>query len=76
MNTRSKLFLDDDELHDLTGYVLPSKQIAWLDDRGYPHEENAAGHPRVLRAVVIERMGGKVEDASRRRQRPNIDAIL
>lgn len=76
MTTRSTLFLSDDELQDLTGYKMPGKQIEWLDARGYPHEVNAAGHPRVLRAVVIERMGGKVGSTPERRQRPNLEAIL
>lgn len=74
--THTSLFLSADELEYLTGYKLPCKQIEWLNARGYPHEENAAGHPRVLRAVVIERLGGKVADAPTRRQRPNLEAIL
>jgi len=40
-------FLSPAELETLTGYVKPSKQIAWLQRHGVPHFVNAAGRPVV-----------------------------
>lgn len=42
-------FLDNEDLIVLTGYVKPSKQIEWLEQRGIPHEVNARGRPVVRR---------------------------
>lgn len=42
-------FLDDAELHRLTGYVKPSKQIEWLTRNGIAHLVNAKGYPVVQR---------------------------
>lgn len=42
------LFLDAEQLKLLTGYVKPSKQIAWLQRNGIPHFVNAAGRPVVF----------------------------
>ncbi|WP_041647974.1 DUF4224 domain-containing protein [Aromatoleum aromaticum] len=69
------MFLNKDELRNLTGYQMPSAQKRWLTDRGWPYEENAAGYPKVLRSVVEKRMGGSTEPV-RRRQGPNLEAIL
>lgn len=69
------MFLSKDELRDLTGYQKPSLQKRWLTDRAWPYEENAAGYPKVLRSIVEKRMGGSTESA-RRRQGPDLGAIL
>lgn len=36
-------FLDDDELHRLTGYVRAAKQIEWLERHHIPYFVNAKG---------------------------------
>jgi hypothetical protein len=36
-------FLDDDDLHRLTGYVRPAKQIEWLLRHNIPYLVNAKG---------------------------------
>lgn len=51
------MFLDAPQLKKLTGYVLPSRQIKWLEEHGYPHDVNAAGHPVVLVDAVRARHG-------------------
>lgn len=42
-------FLDAADLRQLTGYVKPSKQIAFLKSRGIPHQVNSRGYPVVRR---------------------------
>ena len=46
------LFLAADDLHELTGFVRPSKQIEWLKREGFAFRVAADGHPRVLREHV------------------------
>lgn len=58
-----KLFLDVDELHELTGYVTSCRQIEWLRRRGWRHEVNSAGRPKVARAYFERRMVGEVQAA-------------
>jgi hypothetical protein len=49
------VFLTDKELHDLTGYKQPRKQVAMLRMQGVPFHTNAAGHPKVARAIIEQR---------------------
>jgi hypothetical protein len=50
-------FLTRAELAELTGYVKPSKQIAWLTKNGVAHLVNAAGRPVVrVDAVAAGRL--------------------
>lgn len=56
------MFLTDEELYQLTGYKQPSKQVAMLRCQGVPFHVNAAGHPKVARAVLE---GGKQTDSKR-----------
>lgn len=46
------LLLTPDEVRDLTGYRQPAKQVAVLRQQGVPFFLNAAGHPKVARAVI------------------------
>lgn len=46
------MFLTPDEIADLTGYRQASKQITMLNKQGVPFHVNAAGHPKVARAVI------------------------
>lgn len=45
-------FLNDEELHQLTGRRMKSRQIAWLRAQGLPFRINATGHPVVTWAAV------------------------
>lgn len=53
------VFLSAADLRELTGYVKPSKQIAWLERNAIPHHVNAAGRP-----VVLASLTGKTPVAS------------
>jgi hypothetical protein len=46
------LFLTDDEVTELTGYRQAGKQVAMLRRQGVPFHVNAAGHPKVARAIL------------------------
>lgn len=48
-----ELFLNDQELRDLTGRAVRRKQIAALRDMMIPFRVNAIGRPVVTRAAVI-----------------------
>lgn len=46
------MFLDDDQLLELTGYKQAGKQIEMLKKQGIPFHVNASGHPKVASAVI------------------------
>lgn len=48
----ARLFLTADELAELTGRRLKSRQIYWLRAEGIPFRVNATGHPVVTRLSV------------------------
>lgn len=45
-------FLNDEELQQLTGRRMKSRQIEWLRTQGLPFRINATGHPVVTWAAV------------------------
>lgn len=45
------MFLTEEELFELTGYRMASKQVKHLKAQRIPFHVNRAGHPRVARAV-------------------------
>ena len=49
------VFLDAAQLRELTGYVKPSKQLAWLLANGVPHYINAHGRPVVAANLLDKR---------------------
>lgn len=50
------LFLDRDELRDLTGRRQRAKVAEWLRGNGYRFDLAADGWPKVLRAAVEARL--------------------
>ena len=46
------MFLDAEEMADLTGYKQAAKQIEQLKRQKIPFHINAAGHPKVARAIL------------------------
>lgn len=50
-------FLSEPEIHDLTGYQLPSAQKRWLTRYGWTFAVSALGRPKVLRTYAEHRMG-------------------
>ncbi|THG87064.1 DUF4224 domain-containing protein [Pseudomonas sp. A-1] len=50
--------LSDQELAEITGYSMPSKQREWLDVERWVYHKNRAGHPVVGRVYARMRMAG------------------
>jgi hypothetical protein len=48
--------LNQEELHELTGYEVPAWQIKWLKERGWVFEVSRK-RPKVSRAYFEQRMG-------------------
>ncbi|MDR9865868.1 MULTISPECIES: DUF4224 domain-containing protein [Pseudomonas] len=55
------MLLTRDEVADLTGYERPATQSRWLRENSFPFILGGDGHPKVLRQVVISRLGGQCE---------------
>lgn len=68
------MFLTEDDLIGLTGFIRPSKQIAWLQREGFKFRVAADGHPRVLRDHVLKLMG-VTDIATRRRSEPDFSSL-
>lgn len=51
------MFLTNDELRELTGYVYRSKQILWLKKNNWKFELTAQLRPRVARSYFEVRLG-------------------
>lgn len=69
------LFLNFEEMRDLTGYQKPGRQIAWLRAQGFTFRIAADGHPRVDRSHYLKLMGGTVE-AKHKKTEPNFNGLL
>ena len=67
------LFLSADELRELTDLKIAKAQRRWLDKNKYPYEISAAGKPKVLRSLLIDRLQN-VSTFSPKTE-PNFDAI-
>ncbi|MCU7850135.1 MAG: DUF4224 domain-containing protein [Candidatus Thiodiazotropha sp. (ex Lucinoma kastoroae)] len=57
------MFLNPQEVAELTGYQGPKRQIKWLIANEYPYEVGGDKQPKVLRSLVVSRLGGMVEHA-------------
>ncbi len=64
------MLLTPEEVEDLTGYRKPSAQIRWLDAQQIPYLVGGDGRPKVLRAPLVERLGGFVTQPSTRQEPP------
>ncbi|MBV4452718.1 MULTISPECIES: DUF4224 domain-containing protein [Pseudomonas] len=51
------MFLTKDEVTELTGYQKPSAQIRWLQAQQFGFVVGGDGVPKVLRQVVLSRLG-------------------
>ena len=51
------MFLTSEEVSDLTGRIRASAQIRWLDEHQFGYVTGADGRPKVLREVVLARLG-------------------
>lgn len=73
MSLLNVLFLSSEELKSLTDRKLAKAQINWLKEQSYPFEISAAGKPKVLRSLVIDRLSNSFQ--SSKPNEPNFDAI-
>lgn len=51
-------FLDENEVTRITGYQIPSKQIAWLANNGWQYTLTRARRPVVGRVYARLKMAG------------------
>lgn len=56
MSLFGMLFLSSNELRELTDLRIAKAQMRWLDKNKYPYEVSAAGKPKVLRSLVLDRL--------------------
>ena len=56
------LFLSRDELVELTDRQKSDAQIRWLKRNRVPFVTSEDGKPKVLRSVLVARLGGIVEN--------------
>ena len=72
----NSIFFTKNDVADLTGYRVPSKQIRWLRDEGFKFKVAADGYPRVMHSEVLFHMShdataGKTEKNSK----PNMEGL-
>ena len=68
-------FLSQDEISELTGKKRPAVQIAWLSQKGWIFETNAAGRPIIHRDYARFRMGGSEQSQQPLKKQPNFAAL-
>ena len=69
------LFLNTEELKDLTGAHTRAGNIDWLRRHGWPFEINRQGWPRVLMSHLQHRLGGQLSNQQPSSQEPNWNAL-
>lgn len=57
MDSKTSTFVTQEELQNLTDYVMPSAQKRWLARNGWEFTVSGLGRPKVLRAYFEQRMG-------------------
>lgn len=67
------LFLNKEQLEELTGYKYSSSQIKWLKKNGFSPAINAAGKPKVMTSSIYNKFGQL--DESNENDRPNFESI-
>ena len=73
---RPPLLLVIDEVQQITGFKLRSKQIDWLRNRHWQFEVNARGVPIIARSYAESRLSGVIASPQPTRiRRPNFDAV-
>jgi hypothetical protein len=73
MSFTALLFLSTDELKELTDLKIAKAQMRWLEKHAYPFEVSAAGKPKVLRSLVLERLRSFTTHSES--TEPNFDAL-
>ena len=67
------MFLNREELYELTDLKLAHAQCRWLTEHGYPYDKSASGKPKVLRTYLERRLCP--ESVLSSTEEPNFDAI-
>lgn len=62
------MFLSNDELRELSGYQKPTAQMRWLEAQGIAYLVGGDGLIKVLRSVVIARLGGTAPAEAKARE--------
>ena len=62
------MFLTPSEVAGLTGYTKKSAQLRWLTAERFAFVVGGDGEPKVLRAAVTARLGGKESGTGSRRE--------
>lgn len=52
------MFMSDEDIEFLTGYVKPADQRRWLADHGWIFEISRTGRPRVLQDYAKNKLSG------------------
>lgn len=68
------IFLNSEEICDLTGFKLATAQCRWLTDNGYPFDKNHSGKPKVLRTYLEQRLC-PTQTKSQGFEEPNFEAL-
>lgn len=73
---REMMLLTPEEVADLTGYRKHSAQIRWLDAQQIPYLVGGDGRAKVLRAPLVERLGGSVaQPCTRQEPQLRLDSV-
>lgn len=54
------MFLSEQELRELTGFVRAAKQMEWLRLNGWKYAEDSQRRPKVARSYFEIRLGGSM----------------
>lgn len=73
MSIMTVIFLSSEELKELTDLKISKAQIRWLDKNNYPYAISAAGKPKVLRSLLLDRLQNVSTNSHV--SEPNFDAI-
>lgn len=68
------IFLNAEEMFELTGLKLASAQCRWLTNNGYPFDKSQSGKPKVLRSYLEQRLCPALNNIHSFDE-PNFDAI-
>lgn len=74
MSLLNLIFLSKDELCELTDLRIPKAQMRWLQKHSYPFEISAAGKPKVLKTLVLNRLLN-ISNTCEINNEPNFDSI-
>lgn len=69
------IFLDDDDVAQLTGYSKKSKQVEWLDRRCWMFEISRLGKVKVLRKYAEMKLGMPIDNSQAKSTEPDFTSI-